>query len=92
MWGLAEVIVEVAGDALVQVHALVSTHVVPLARIDIEVGLGASGNTGLEERISMLRHYRGIVEADNNLQPAFQVFCLRDKASERITLGVGLSI
>ena len=51
---LLEIVFKVARDAVVQMHALVSAHVVRLARIEKEVGLCAGCDTSLEERQTML--------------------------------------
>ena len=50
-----------------QVNALVAHHVVPLSRIDIEVGLCSGGDAGFEETVGMLWHYSWIIKTDNNL-------------------------
>ena len=71
-----------------QVHALMTAHVVTLTGIDEEVGLGAGCDTGLEEAVGMLGHNGGVIEADNNLQAALQVTSLVDEAGLGITLGV----
>ena len=44
---LFQVVVEIAGDALVKVHALVAAHIVWFAGIHIEVGLRAGGDACL---------------------------------------------
>ena len=64
---LLQIVVEIACDALVQVHALVACHVMALAGIDKEVGLRVGANTCLKERIGVLRHNSGIVETDDDL-------------------------
>ena len=73
---LLQIVLEVACYALVQVDALVATHVVSLAWIDVEVGLGIGSDASLQERVGMLWHYRWVVKANDDLQPAFQVFSL----------------
>lgn len=56
LWGyvcfrgrLLQVVVEVAGDAFVEVYALVAAHVVGLAWIYEEIGLGAGGDARFQE-------------------------------------------
>ena len=44
---LFQVVVEIAGDALVKVHALVAAHIVRFAGIHVEVGLRAGGDSCL---------------------------------------------
>ncbi len=44
---LFQVVVEIAGDALVKVHALVAAHIVWFAGIHVEVGLRAGGDACL---------------------------------------------
>ena len=56
-----------------QVHALVTSHVVAFSRIGEEVWLGAGLGTGIEELQRMLRHTSGVVHADDNLQFALEV-------------------
>lgn len=46
---LLQVVVEVAGDAFVEVYALVAAHVVGLAWIYEEIGLGAGGDARFQE-------------------------------------------
>lgn len=46
---LLQVVVEVAGDAFVEVYALVTAHVVGLAWIYEEVGLRAGGDARFQE-------------------------------------------
>lgn len=59
-----------------QVYALMATHVVRLARIDEEIGLGTHGNASLEERVAVLREHRRVVEALDDLQFALEVLGL----------------
>ena len=47
---LLQVIFKVLRDALMQVHTVVTLHVVTLAGVDKEIGLCAGFGTGLEER------------------------------------------
>lgn len=75
-----QIVLKVACDALVQVHALVAHHVVALAGIDVEVGLGAGSNARVEETVGMLRHHSRIVETDDDLQATLEVLGLVDKA------------
>ena len=60
-----------------QMDAGMSAHIVSLARIDEEVGLRATLDTGVKELQRMLRDDRGVVHSDDDLQPAFQIpgFC-----------------
>lgn len=51
-------------------HTLMAPHVVALAWIDIEVRLGAGSDTGLQEAVGMLRHYGGVIEANDDLKTA----------------------
>ena len=64
-----------------QVYALMATHVVGLARIDEESGLGTHGNTSLEERVAVLREHRRVVEALDDLQFALEVLGLGQEGS-----------
>ena len=73
-----------------QVYALMATHVVGLARIDEEIGLGTNGNASLEERVAILREHRRVVEALDDLQFALEVLGLGQEGGLSVTLGVGL--
>ena len=53
-----------------QMSALMTSHVVRLARIDEEVWLGACCDASLEEGEAVLWHYSHIVQALDNLQLA----------------------
>ena len=64
---LLEIIEEIIADALMQVSALMTSHVVRLARIDEEVWLGACCDASLEEGEAVLWHYSHIVQALDNL-------------------------
>ena len=71
-----------------QVYALMATHVVGLARIDEEIGLGTHGNASLEERVAVLREHRRVVEALDDLQFAYMaqkgylLFIIDNRGSE----------
>lgn len=54
-------VVEVAGDAFVEVYALVAAHVVGLARIYEEVGLGAGSDARFQERVGVLWEHHWVV-------------------------------
>ena len=71
-------------------HAGMSPHIVLLTRIGEEIGLRARLDTGIEERQTMLWHYRIVVVTGDNLQLALQVLRLVEKARLLITLGVVL--
>ena len=53
-----------------QVHGGMSPHIVFLAGIGEEVGLGAGLHAGIKERQTVLRHYGIVVIACNDLQTA----------------------
>lgn len=59
-----------------QVHTLMSAHVVGLARIHEEIRLGASCDTCFEERQAVLGHYCNVVVSLYNLQFTLKVFAL----------------
>ncbi len=73
-----------------QMSALMTSHVVRLARIDEEVWLSACCDTSLEEGEAVLWHYSHIVQALDNLQLALQVLCLIEQGGLPVTLWVGL--
>ena len=73
-----------------QMSALMTSHVVRLARIDEEVWLGACCDASLEEGEAVLWHYGHIVQALDNLQLALQVLCLIEQRGLPVTLWVGL--
>ena len=50
-----------------QVHTLVPHHIVPLARVSEEVGLGACLDTLLDEHEAVLRHYGGVIVTSDHL-------------------------
>ena len=54
-----------------QMDAGMTTHVVRLAWIGEEIGLCASLDTGIEERQTVLRHYRRIVIARDDPEQVF---------------------
>ena len=55
---LLEIIEEIIADALMQMSALMTSHVVRLARIDEEVWLGACCDASLEEGKAVPWHIR----------------------------------
>ena len=73
---LLQIVEEVLADALMQVSALMTSHVMRLAWIYEEVGLGASGDASLEEGEAVLRHYSHVVQALDNLELALEVLRL----------------
>ena len=73
-----------------QMSALMTSHVVRLARIDEEVWLGACCDASLEEGEAVLWHYGHIVQALDNLQLALQVLCLIEQRGLLVTFWVGL--
>ena len=73
-----------------QMSALMTSHVVRLARIDEEVWLGACCDASLEEGEAVLWHYSHIVQALDNLQLALQVLCLIEQRGLLVTFWVGL--
>lgn len=77
--GLLEVVLEVLRDALVQVYALVTHHVVSFARVGKEVGLRASLDALLDEHEAVLRHYSGVVISGDDLQLALEVLGLGEQ-------------
>ena len=85
---LFQIVFKVLCDTFVQVHTVVSGHVMALARIGKEVGLGARFSTGFQERQGMLWHNGGIVIANDNLEFAFQVLGLADETGLSIAVRV----
>jgi len=79
MLSLFQVIFKVLRDTLVQMHALVTHHVVPLAGIGEKIGLGACLDALLDEHEAVLRHYSGVVVSGDDLQSALQVLGLRQQ-------------
>ena len=73
-----------------QMSALMASHVVRLARIDEEVGLGTGCDTCLQEGEAVLWHYGHIVQALDNLQLTLQVLGLIEQGCLLVTLWVGL--
>ena len=73
---LLEIIEEIVADALMKMSALMASHVVRLARIDEEVGLGTGCDTCLQEGEAVLWHHGHVVQTLDNLQLALQVLGL----------------
>ena len=88
IYSLLQVVLKVAGDALVKMDAGVASHVVLLAGIGEEVGLGATLDAGIEERQAVLGHDGVVVIARDDLQAALQTVGLVDEAGLRVALGV----
>lgn len=76
---LLQIVLEILGDALVKMYALMAPHVVGLAGIDEEIGLRAGLDTFGQEREAMLGHHGGVVVAGDDLQLALQVFGLGEE-------------
>ena len=72
------------GDAFVEMHRGMAAHVVLLAWVGKEVGLGTSLDTGIEEGEAVLRHDGIVVVARDNLQLALQVLRLVDISSVKL--------
>lgn len=64
---LFQIIFKVLCNPFVEVNTLVSSHIVWFTRIDKEIGLSALFDTLSNERQAVLRHYRFVVSALNNL-------------------------
>lgn len=64
---LFQIIFKVLCNPFVEVNTLVSSHIVWFTRIDKEIGLSALLDTLSNERQAVLRHYRFVVSALNNL-------------------------
>ena len=64
---LLQVILKILSYSLVQVHALMPHHVVSLARVSEEVGLGTSLDALLDEHKTVLRYYGRIIVSCDNL-------------------------
>ena len=60
------------------------------ARIDKEVWLCACRDTCFKERESVLRYHRSVISADDNLQFATEILCLRQKRCLCVSLWIGL--
>ena len=88
VYALFEVVLKVLRDTLMQVYALVSHHVVTLARVGKEVGLGTRLDALLDEHEAVLRYHRGVVISSDNLQLALQVLGLGKERCLGITLRV----
>ena len=71
-----------------EMHTGMTAHVVLLARIGKEVGLGAGLDTGIEERETMLRYDRIVIVTRDDLKFALQVLGLADEAA----LGIAFRI
>ena len=69
---------------------MVAAHVVGLAWIYEEVGLGAGGDARFQERVGVLWEHHGVVQALNDLQAAFQVFRLVEQTCLFVAFGVEL--
>lgn len=76
---LLQIVLEILGDALVKMYALMAPHVVGLAGIDEEIGLRAGLDAFGQEREAMLGHHGGVVVAGDNLELALQVFGLAEQ-------------
>ena len=73
---LLQIIFKILRDALMQVHTLMTAHIVRLSRINEEVGLGTFFDALGYEGEAMLRHYCVVIVARYDLQLAFKVFRL----------------
>ena len=58
-----------------QMHALMPSHVMPLARVGEEIGLCASLAAGVKEHKAMLRNNRWVVHSCYYLESAFEILC-----------------
>ena len=89
---LFQVIVEIAGDAFVEVHHVVSHHIVSVARVNEVVGLRASVFTFSEEGEAVLEHASRVVVAHDNLQASLEVFGLVEQVAAFIASGFSCGV
>ena len=87
---LLQIVLEVLGDALVEMDAGMASHIVFLAWIGKEIGLGASLDAGVEEGETVLGNNGVVVVTSNDLKLAFQVLGLADEAALGIAFWVVL--
>ena len=73
---LLQIVEEVIADALMQVSALVTSHVMRLAWVDEEVWLCTCCDTCLQEGEAMLWYDSHVVQALDNLELALEVLRL----------------
>ena len=71
-----------------QMHTLMASHVMPLARVGEEIGLCASFAAGVKEHKAMLWNNRWVVHTNYYLESALEVFCLVEKRCLLVALGI----
>lgn len=74
-----QVVVEIARDALVQMHHVLSHHVMSLTGIDEKVRLGSGILTSTQKGKGVLRNTDGVVITDDDLQTPLEVARLAKK-------------
>ena len=67
---------EVACDGVVEVYAVSTLHVVSIARIGEEVGVGVGIDAGTHEGEGMLRHTHGVISSVDDEKAALEVLRL----------------
>ena len=87
---LLQIVEEVIADALMQVSALVTSHVMRFAWVYEEIWLCTCCDTCFQEGEAMLWYYSYIVQALDNLQLTLQVLSLIEQGCLLVTLWVGL--
>lgn len=76
LWGLFQEVVEIARNLFVQMHAVGTHHVVPIARVGEEVGMRVGIDASADERQAVLRNAGWVIAAIDNEEATFQLVCL----------------
>lgn len=64
---------KIACNAFIQVDTIASEHIMAVARIHKEIGLGPGINAGTEETDAVLRDTSGVIGANDHFQASFQI-------------------
>ncbi len=63
---------KIACNAFIQVDTIASEHIMAVARIHKEIGLGPGINAGTEETDAVLRDTSGVIGANDHFQGPFR--------------------
>ena len=81
---------KIACNAFIQVDTIASEHIMAVARIHKEIGLGPGINAGTEETDAVLRDTSGVIGANDHFQASFQISGSQLQVGVLVDFGVGL--
>ena len=81
---------KIACNAFIQVDTIASEHIMAVARIHKEIGLGPGINAGTEETDAVLRDTSGVIGANDHFQASFQISGSQLSGWRSCSLRVGL--